>query len=185
MCPGTPPRRSHVPRADGRGAGPGLAVRDALRSFPGLDHRLKLVADHGGVRYFDDSKSTVPGATRLAVAAVAEQTDPSRIYLIVGGYDKGVDLAPIAALASGLKGLYAIGATASKIAAHGVGVACSDLTQAMQLIKAKTAPGDVVLLSPGCASWDQFANYQERGNLFAQLAVDGAGTEDSCCSQPC
>lgn len=145
-------------------------VEDAIRSFPGLEHRLKLVAQINGVRYYDDSKSTVPGATVLAIEAIETQVPRDRIHLIAGGYDKGVDLTPIAQLAPSLKGLYAIGTTAPMIASGGGAQDCGDLGNAMARIKERTEPGDVVVLSPGCASWDQFSNFEQRGNLFARLA---------------
>jgi UDP-N-acetylmuramoylalanine--D-glutamate ligase len=145
-------------------------VEDVIRSFPGLDHRLKLVAEIDGVRYFDDSKSTVPGATLLAISAIETQVPRDRIHLIAGGYDKGIDLAPIAHLAPTLKGLYAIGATAPTLASGGGAQDCGDLTNAMARIRARAEPGDVVVLSPGCASWDQFSNFEERGRRFADLA---------------
>ena len=148
-------------------------VEDAIRSFPGLDHRLKLVAEIDGVRYYDDSKSTVPGATLLAISAIETRVPRDRIHLIAGGYDKGIDLAPIARLAPMLKGLYAIGATAPMLASGGGAQDCGDLTNAMTRIKERTEPGDVVVLSPGCASWDQFTNFEERGRRFAELARGG------------
>lgn len=144
-------------------------IEDAVRSFGGLAHRLQLVYECDGVRFYNDSKCTVPGATVLAVDALEPR---SHIHLIAGGYDKGSDLSSISSMAPQLGGLYTIGATGAGLvdAAGGNAFDCGDLDRAMGLIQGRLADGDVVLLSPGCASWDQFANYEERGDRFIELA---------------
>lgn len=142
-------------------------ARAALRDFGGLQHRLCLISEHGGMQFYDDSKSTTPAATVLAVEAFDE---PSRVHLIAGGYDKGADLSEISALAEKLAGLYTIGATADTLTrlAAGSVLSCDNLETAVKRAVARMKAGDVLLLSPGCASWDQFDNYEQRGRAFQQ-----------------
>ena len=156
---------------------PNVQLADAVRTFPGLPHRLHRCFEHQGVIYFDDSKSTTPQATLLAVDSLESIASRQRIHLIVGGYDKGSDLTPIAKLAPDLAGLYCIGTTApSIVAAAGThAYHAQTLERAMDEIHTHLSTGDLVLLSPGCASWDQFENYEHRGNRFVQLAKSLAG----------
>lgn len=148
----------------------------AVKTFAGLPHRLEFVARVGGVRWYNDSKCTTPEAALLAVAAFDEpgECGRTRVHLIAGGYDKGSDLTPIARLAPDLAGLYTLGKTGPTIAAHARSAGgdveeCGFLATAITRIAAKAREGDVVLLSPACASWDQFENYERRGELFREL----------------
>ena len=147
-------------------------IHDAIRSFSGLPHRLQLVHEGQSVRFYNDSKCTVPGATQLAVDAISGLVDHSKIHLIAGGYDKGSDLSSVSDLAPSLAGLYAIGDTGRGLVDSGGDRAlyCGDLENAMKAIASRLSEGDVVLLSPACASWDQFSNYEERGDRFTELA---------------
>ena len=141
----------------------------ACEDFPGLPHRLQLVLEAGGVRWYDDSIATVPAA---AVAAL-EAFDAGTVWQVVGGSDKGLDLTPMVdALRARARGVLCVGALGPSIASR-VGpkaVECGTVAEAVSTAKRLAAEGDVVLLSPGCASYDQFANFQERGEAFARLA---------------
>ncbi len=153
----------------------------SLQSFAGLEHRLALCHRAGSGKearfYFNDSKCTTPEATLTAVASLAEASgSPAHIHLIAGGYDKKADLTPISGLAPGLAGLYCIGDTGPSIAdaageAKGVH-RCGTLDTAVRTAIERMRPGDALLLSPGCASWDQFTNYEHRGNAFVRLVKE-------------
>jgi len=142
----------------------------ALSSFRGLPHRLELVADRGGVLCYNDSKSTTPDATRVAVESFA---DRARVHLLAGGYDKKIDLSSIIELAPGLGGFYALGATGRALAdaARGRGEYWETLQLATERALSRMKPGDILLLSPGCASWDQYESYEHRGNDFKRLVA--------------
>ena len=148
-----------------------------MRDFRGLPHRLQLVHEtESGVRYYDDSIATVPEA---AVAAL-ESFPAKSVIQIVGGYDHGI---PITAMCNALvekaKAVLCIGATGRTIArvmsqaAHQGGAAvydCGDLSTAMKMAASFASPGDVVLLSTGFKSYDQFTHFEERGETFARIA---------------
>lgn len=148
---------------------PGQAVA-ALRDFPGLPHRLQLVAEHQGVRFFNDSKATTPEAAMLALQCFPRGV----VHIILGGYDKKSDLSGLAtAAAHHCRAIYTIGTTGPAIAAAAQAAngpaqvyECHHLDNAVQSLMRNIRPGDVVLLSPGCASWDQFDNYEARGQAF-------------------
>lgn len=154
---------------------------DVLEGFHGLPHRLQFVCEHESVRYYNDSKSTTPESAMLGMASFPR----NRVHVILGGYDKRADLAEMSRFAADhCRGLYAIGQTGSVIAeaARGNGpadvVVCQTLTEAVCQLHRVLAPDQIVLLSPGCASWDQFENFEQRGAKFieAVLACTGEGS---------
>ena len=151
------------------------ADRDrALRGFTPPPHRLELVATRGGVEFVNDSKATNPEAAMMALTAF-----DGGVRLILGGSLKGGSFAELAeAVADGpVAGVYLIGQAAGAIAAEldERGVAhtdAGDLPTAVELAAADAAPGDTVLLSPACASFDQFTDYEHRGAEFRRLAQE-------------
>ena len=146
------------------------AVRAGLESFAGVPHRLERIAVKDGVEWINDSK-----ATNVASTIVALETFPGAVHLIAGGRGKGQDFAPLAPLVGErCKGVYLIGEAAPELeAALGpTGVPISDvghLDRAVSRARATAVPGDVVLLSPACASYDQYRDFEERGDHFRAL----------------
>jgi UDP-N-acetylmuramoylalanine--D-glutamate ligase len=147
---------------------PEPAIAEALVSFPGVEHRLEPIAEIDGVRWVNDSKATnVPAAAR-ALAAYADEP----VRLIAGGRGKGQSFAPLAeALGPNVKAVYLVGEAAAELSealgprAEIVG----DLEAAVARAAAEAEPGDVVLLSPACASFDQFSDFVHRGEEFRRL----------------
>ena len=144
-----------------------------IADFEGLAHRLRPLGTSSGVLVVDDSKSTTPGATQRAVEAFE---DLSKVHLIAGGFDKGADLSEIASLSVQLGGLYGVGQTGPVISAGPDAIECKTVSQAVTEASKQLAEGDVLLLSPGCASWDQFSNYEERGRVFKEAVERSLGT---------
>ena len=145
------------------------AIRQAVRSFPGVEHRLEFVAEISGVAFYNDSKATNVDAALKAIDAF-----PGNLLVILGGKDKGGDFSALAApLGARARLVLLVGAAARKIAAQ--------LGDAIPLEQAETIeraveracefahPGDTVLLAPACASFDQFRNYEHRGEVFKDL----------------
>lgn len=149
------------------------AVREGLRSFAGVPHRLELVAERGGVRFVDDSK-----ATNVASAIVGLRAFDGGVHAILGGSEKGEEYAPLLApVRERCTACYLAGASAERIAealapAIEAGVAlhrCDDLADAVDRAAAAARPGETVLLSPACASFDAFENFERRGERFREL----------------
>ena len=151
----------------------------AIADFAGLPHRLAVVAERDGVRYVNDSIATIPEA---AIAAL-RSFPPGTVVQIVGGSGKkALDTAPLCdALAADAKGVLTIGETGAALAdevnrrSPGRAVFCGDLATAVNGARSTAAAGDVVLLSPGHPSYDQFTHFQERGNLFTRLVAGADG----------
>ena len=144
------------------------SIRGTLRRFTAVEHRIEFVAEKNGVAYYNDSKGTNPDA---AIKGIQAMTRPT--WLIGGGYDKNSEYEEwIQAFDGKVKGLVLIGATREKIraAAERCGfTACAyadSLEEAITWCKDRAQPGDAVLLSPACASWGMFKNYEERGKVF-------------------
>src|ERR1700739_408273 len=159
-------RRGFSRGSPGVGSG---TMGNAVKSFAGVEHRLEFVTDVRGVRYYNDSKATNVDATLKALDAF-----PGRILVILGGKDKGSDytllqkpLREKAILA------LLIGAAADKIekqiAGGGASERAGTLERGVEAAAMAARPGDVVVLAPACASFDQFENYEQRGRVFKQL----------------
>ena len=147
------------------------AMCEALRSFRGLPHRTQLVAEIGGVRFYDDSKGTNVGATAAALEGFADGS-PARTVLIAGGDGKGQDFAALGPLlARTARCAVLIGRDAPLIEAvldaATPRVRARDMAEAVVVAAEQARPGDQVLLSPACASFDMFRNYEHRGAVFA------------------
>lgn len=142
------------------------SLRDAVRSFEPMPHRLRTVAEIDGVRYVDDSKSTNPGSV---IAALLTYDAP--IVLIAGGRSKGTDFSAMGAeMRRRAAALVAIGEAGPEIirAARGLrSVSADSMDDAVRRARELAVPGGVVLLSPGCASFDMFASAEDRGDRFA------------------
>ncbi len=182
-------RASELPRAfphDVANAAAALAVaiaagadeeccRMAARTTAPPPHRVQLVAERDGVRWYDDSKATTPAAVRAGVSAF------SSVVLIAGGRNKGLDLSELASTVPPVRAVVAIGEAASDVEAAIGRLApvrrAASMDQAVEMAGDMAEPGDAVLLSPGCASFDWYSSYAERGEHFgalvrAKLAAD-------------
>ena len=142
-------------------------IAEGLREFTGVAHRLELVGERGGVTYVNDSKATNVAATLRALAAYEDEP----VRLILGGSRKGEDFAALAAaLGPNVHAVYVIGETAGELArAIPDTIRAGDLETAVERAATAAQPGEVVLLSPGCASYDQFRDFEERGEEFRRL----------------
>jgi UDP-N-acetylmuramoylalanine--D-glutamate ligase len=155
------------------------AIRAALRGFRGLPHRLEKVGERDGVTFYDDSKGTNPGATMKAIEGFADGT----VHLILGGRNKDADLATLTPMVSRkARRAYLIGEAAAEFqAALGDAVSwelSETLDRAVRSAAEQARPGEAVVLSPACASFDQFRNFNHRGDVFQALVRDVIGGPD-------
>ncbi len=149
----------------------GEAMRDALERFHGLPHRVEWVGRWNGIDFYDDSKGTNVGAVVKALEGFDRP-----VWLFLGGRDKQGSYEPLVdPIRKGCKGVYAFGEAAPRIVAGLAGrapvLAFPDLEAAFEDAAAKAAPGDVMLLSPACSSFDQYTSYAKRGDHFKRLVA--------------
>ncbi|HNC47781.1 MAG TPA: UDP-N-acetylmuramoyl-L-alanine--D-glutamate ligase [bacterium] len=148
-------------------------MAETLRSFRGVEHRLEFVAEKSGVRYYNDSKATNVDSTFVALDSFKKE----KVILIAGGKHKGSPYTPLKTLVEArVKSLVLIGQAADIIAGDLGTVTrvqrAASMQEAVEISKQTATPGDVVLLSPACASYDMFKNYEDRGRQF-KMAVEG------------
>jgi UDP-N-acetylmuramoylalanine--D-glutamate ligase len=143
--------------------------REGLASSPPLPHRVSFVAERGGVRWYDDSKATTPASVLAAVAGF------SSVVLIAGGRNKGLDLGALAATVPPVRAVVAIGESAPELQAVFAGRvtvrSAGTMEAAVRAAASLAQPGDAVLLSPGCASFDWYPSYAARGDHFASIVA--------------
>jgi len=160
---------AHVARLVGV---PAESIAAAVRTFKAVEHRLEFTASVGGVRYYNDSK-----ATSVDAAIKAIDSFDGNLWVILGGTDKGSDYTVMReTLRTKAHAVLVIGAAAEKIATHLEGavrlIPCGTIQRAVAEASASARPGDIVLLAPACSSFDQFQNYEQRGQVFKQLVKD-------------
>ena len=147
------------------------AIRRGVAAFRGVEHRLEFVQEIRGVQYYNDSKATSVDAAAKALSAFG-----GGVHLILGGKDKGAPYKPIRKLLDGrVCDVYLIGAAAERIEKQLAGTVplhdAGELESAVQEAFERAVPGDVVLLSPACASFDQFQDYEHRGRVFKEIVM--------------
>jgi len=152
-------------------------IRSSIRVFPGVEHRIEFVTEKRGVKFYNDSKGTNPDSTIVALKSLSR--GQKNIILIAGGRDKGGDLTDLMHLISNtVKKVILIGEAAPRFEAalksklYQDPVLASDFAQAVNTSYSLAKPGDTILLSPACASFDMFKNFEERGRIFKQLVKE-------------
>ena len=155
------------------------AIRRAVKDFRAVEHRLEYVTTLGGVQYYNDSKATNVDATIKAL-----ESFPANVHLILGGRDKDGDYRELKPLIAGrVKRVYTIGEAAAKIESQIGGaapvVSAQTLEAAVRQAAGLAAAGDIVLLAPACASYDQYSSYEHRGRAFKELVQSLAGAQST------
>jgi UDP-N-acetylmuramoylalanine--D-glutamate ligase len=145
------------------------AIAAAVRTFPGVEHRLEFVRTWRGIDFYNDSKATNVDATLKAIDAFA-----GPLWVILGGKDKGSDYRPLSGpLSEKAKAALLVGAATPIIAGHLHGavplIECGTIEAAVRRAASEASAGDTVLLAPACASFDQFENFEHRGRVFKEL----------------
>lgn len=154
------------------------AIQSAIKTFKGLPNRLEFVKEVRGVKFYNDSYSSAPGAT---IAAIKSFSEPE--VLICGGFDRGLDYSELAlsiSLQKNIKKVLLMGQTKTSIADHLAKVGFlnfelldgNDFKGFIQIAKDAAEPGDIVVLSPGCASFDMFKDFNDRGNQFKKIVEE-------------
>ncbi|MFO8057454.1 MAG: UDP-N-acetylmuramoyl-L-alanine--D-glutamate ligase [bacterium] len=148
-------------------------ARRAVESFAGLPHRTELVAEIEGVKYYNDSKATNPGAVEAAVSGM-----PGPLILLMGGQAKGCHFRELSERIRGkVRQVIAFGECRDQLSSEMNGLLvqkAEDMAEALSLARKTAGPGDTVLLSPGCASFDRFNDYKHRGEVFKELVKEDA-----------
>jgi UDP-N-acetylmuramoylalanine--D-glutamate ligase len=142
------------------------AIAEAVKTFPGVEHRLEFVAEIAGVRYYNDSKATNVDATLKALEAF-----PARVIVILGGQDKGSDYSALQAILRERAVLALLIGSAAEMIEHQIAGSVAieragTLERAVEIASHAAQKDDTVLLAPACASFDQFENYEHRGRVF-------------------
>ncbi|MBN1309353.1 MAG: UDP-N-acetylmuramoyl-L-alanine--D-glutamate ligase, partial [Chitinispirillaceae bacterium] len=151
------------------------AVLQGLCRFAGLPHRLEFIVESGGIAWYNDSKSTTAESIDCAVRAF-----PGGVHLIAGGKDKGCDFSSVReAISAGVKDIVLIGEAAGRIEAQWSGLApivrAATLAEAVTAAASRALPGDTVVFSPGCSSFDMFRDFEDRGDQFRSIVLTAAG----------
>ncbi len=147
----------------------GEAIEKGIVSFRGLAHRMEFVRELDGISYYNDSKATTAESVECAVKSFS-----ANVHLIAGGKDKGCDFSSIRdAIKNNVKSVTLIGEAAERISKEWEGTVniarAASLEQALEKVQSRAGKGDVVILSPGCSSFDMFSSYEERGTVFKKL----------------
>ena len=146
-------------------------AKEVLETFKGVPHRIEFVRELNGVCYYNDSKSTNPTATITALKSFS-----NNIHLILGGMDRNQEFTDLIPYLPKVKKIYAIGEVRKRVEkfAHENNVACelfANLKDALTAIATQVTKGDTVLLSPGGASWDAYAKFEDRGDEFKNIVI--------------